>query len=101
MSKGVCLALPASYWYLQNFDIVALESTVDWFNFMSYDMHGSWDIKNEWTGPWANSHNNMTEIQLAFDLLWRNDISPEKVTMGMSYHSRTFTLTTPGCNNPG
>ncbi|KAL6885783.1 chitinase [Trichoderma evansii] len=73
--RGVSMALPASYWYLQHFDI--------------------------WTGPWANSHTNLTDIQLGLDLLWRNKISPSKVTMGMSYYARTFTLTDPGCNKPG
>lgn len=28
--------------YLQNFDIVALEKLVDWFNVMTYDLHGTW-----------------------------------------------------------
>lgn len=101
LNKGVSMAIPASYWYLQDFDIVKLEATVDWFNLMSYDMHGSWDIDNEHTGPWVNSHSNMTEIQLALDLLWRNDISPSKVTMGMSYYSRSFTLTDPDCSDLG
>ncbi|KAL5349117.1 hypothetical protein ACLOAV_005405 [Pseudogymnoascus australis] len=99
--RGTSMALPASFWYLQNFDIKALESQVDWFNIMSYDMHGSWDIDNEWLGPWANSHTNMTDIQLALDLLWRNDISPSKVTMGMAFYSRSFTLTDPACSDPG
>ncbi|UKZ48214.1 hypothetical protein TrVGV298_002450 [Trichoderma virens] len=99
--RGVSMALPASYWYLQHFDIVKLEEHVNWFNLMTYDMHGSWDIDNKWTGPWANSHTNLTDIQLGLDLLWRNKISPSKVTMGMSYYARTFTLTDPGCNKPG
>ncbi|EFY94032.1 glycoside hydrolase family 18 protein [Metarhizium robertsii ARSEF 23] len=99
--KGVSMAIPASYWYLQHFDIAALEAAVDWFNLMSYDMHGAWDIDNRWTGPWANAHTNITEIQLALDLLWRNNINPNKVTMGMSFYSRSFTLTKPSCNKPG
>ncbi|KAG6006481.1 hypothetical protein E4U21_007025 [Claviceps maximensis] len=99
--RGVSMALPASYWYLQNFDVVRLQEHVDWFNLMTYDMHGAWDIDNKWTGPWANSHTNLTEIQLGLDLLWRNDIRPEKVTIGMSYYARTFTLTDPACRVPG
>ncbi|KAI1182685.1 chitinase [Nemania serpens] len=99
--RGNSMAIPASYWYLQHFDIKKLESYVDWFNLMSYDMHGSWDIDNKFTGPYANSHTNMTEIQTALDLLWRNDIDPTKVTMGMGFYSRTFTLTDPSCNHVG
>ncbi|KAK1532412.1 glycosylhydrolase family 18-9 [Colletotrichum costaricense] len=99
--KSVSLTLPSSFWYLQHFDIKNLEKHVDWFNIMSYDIHGSWDIDNKWTGPYANSHTNMTEIQDALDLLWRNDIKPEKVTFGMSFYSRSFTLQNAGCNTPG
>lgn len=43
---GVTATLPSSYWYLRGFDIVNLASYVDWFNFMSYDIHGTWDGDN-------------------------------------------------------
>ncbi|EEU35524.1 uncharacterized protein NECHADRAFT_106591 [Fusarium vanettenii 77-13-4] len=99
--KGISLTLPSSYWYLQHFDIKNLQRSIDWFNIMSYDIHGSWDIDNEHTGPWVNSHTNLTEIQDALDLLWRNDIKPEKVVMGMSFYSRSFTLSDPKCTKPG
>ncbi|KAL4723086.1 hypothetical protein ACLX1H_010327 [Fusarium chlamydosporum] len=101
LKKAVSMALPASYWYLQGFDIQSLESTLDWFNIMTYDVHGSWDIDNKWTGPWVNSHTNMTEIQMGLDLFWRDGISPSKITMGMGFYSRTFTLTDPKCSSPG
>lgn len=60
-----------------------------------------WDIDNEWTGPYANSHTNMTEIQAGLDLLWRNDVKADKVVFGMSYYTRSFTLVDPSCNTPG
>lgn len=101
LKKGLSLTLPSSYWYLQHFDIKNLEEHVDWFNIMSYDIHGSWDIDNDWTGPYANSHTNLTEIQDALDLLWRNDINPDKVVMGMAYYTRSFTLVDPSCSDPG
>lgn len=34
---GITVTLPTSYWYLQNFDLVGMQSSVDWFNLMSYD----------------------------------------------------------------
>lgn len=40
---GLSITLPASYWYLQHFDLVNLAKNVDWFNVMSYDLHGTWD----------------------------------------------------------
>ncbi|KAK1622587.1 hypothetical protein BDP81DRAFT_485358 [Colletotrichum phormii] len=99
--KLVSLTLSSSFWYLQHFDLKELQKHVDWFNVMSYDLHGSWDIHNKFTGPYADSHTNMTEIQDALDLIWRNDVPPEKVTFGMFFYSRSFTLQNAGCNTPG
>lgn len=42
------MAIPASFWYLQHFDIVRLQSSVDWFNVMTYDVHGAWDLTTDW-----------------------------------------------------
>lgn len=33
--NGVTVTIPASYWYLQHFDIVKLEKSIDFFNVMS------------------------------------------------------------------
>ena len=44
---GVTATLPSSYWYLKGFDVKNLEQYVDWFNFMSYDIHGTWDGANK------------------------------------------------------
>jgi chitinase len=69
---------------------------------MSYDIHGPWDIGGrKWTQPFVNSHTNLTEIQSALDLLWRNRIDPKKVVLGLAFYSRTFTLTNPKCSEPG
>ncbi|OAL56200.1 glycoside hydrolase [Pyrenochaeta sp. DS3sAY3a] len=99
--KGLSVTLPSSYWYLQHFDIKALENSVDWFNMMLYDLHGTWDLKSKWTGPFVNAHTNLTEIQDSLDLLWRNDINPDKVVFGMGFYGRSFTLQNPGCSTPG
>ncbi|PGH27225.1 hypothetical protein AJ80_01182 [Polytolypa hystricis UAMH7299] len=100
-SWGISMAIPASYWYLQNFDIAALEPLVDWFNLMSYDIHGKWDQYNEWTGPYVLGHTNVTEIESGVDLLRRNGINLWKISLGMGFYGRTFTLDDPKCNEPG
>jgi chitinase len=38
--NGLTMTLPASYWYLRHFDIVKLVQYVEFFNIMSYDLHG-------------------------------------------------------------
>ncbi|KAF7171570.1 hypothetical protein CNMCM5623_003945 [Aspergillus felis] len=97
----VSITLPASYWYLQHFDIVKLQRHVDFFNIMSYDLHGTWDQGNKWTGEYLNAHTNLTEIDRALELLWRNDIDSSKVVMGVAFYSRTYTVVDPGCVTPG
>ncbi|RKL14549.1 hypothetical protein BFJ70_g15708 [Fusarium oxysporum] len=99
--KGLTITLPASYWYLQYFDIKNLENTVDFFNIMSYDLHGAWDQNVNWTQPYLNAHTNLTEIESALDLLWRNDISPSKVVMGLGFYGRAFTMASGSCKEPG
>ncbi|KAK8131799.1 chitinase [Apiospora sp. TS-2023a] len=98
---GLSITIPTSYWYLQHFDIAAIEPYIDWFNVMSYDLHGTWDIDGgEWAGAVLNAHTNLTEIEKALDLVWRNDISPSKITLGMAFYGRTTTLI-GSCNTPG
>ncbi|KAJ5590784.1 CAZyme family GH18 [Penicillium hetheringtonii] len=98
---GLSITLPASYWYLQHFDIVNLEKHVDFFNIMSYDIHGKWDLGNEWVDPVLDSHTNLTEITNALDLLWRNDIKSEKVVLGLAFYGRVFAAADPKCMDPG
>lgn len=98
---GLSVTLPTSYWYLQHFDLESLDSSVDWFNFMSYDLHGTWDMGNKWTGAYLDAHTNLTEIKTALDLLWRNDIKPSKVNMGMAFYGRSVTLASSSCAEPG
>lgn len=98
---GVTMALPVAYWYLRHFDIKKVAPHVDFFNMMSYDLHGSWDKTIEWVGPYLNSHTNLTEITEYLDLLWRNDIPPAKVNMGLGFYTRHFTAASESCMSPG
>ncbi|KAF7899408.1 hypothetical protein EAE99_012329 [Botrytis elliptica] len=98
---GVSITLPASYWYLQYFDLEKLQKSVDFFNIMTYDMHGLWDKKSKWAGNFLNAHTNLTEITTALDLLWRNHINPSKVNLGLAFYARSFAMLDPTCSAPG
>ncbi|PWY71578.1 glycoside hydrolase [Aspergillus sclerotioniger CBS 115572] len=98
---GVSITLPASYWYLRGFDIVNLEPHVDFFNMMTYDIHGLWDATNKELGPYAFAHTNLTEINAAIELLWRNNINPARVNLGLGFYGRSFTMKNPSCLKPG
>ncbi|RYC80920.1 hypothetical protein BFJ63_vAg16188 [Fusarium oxysporum f. sp. narcissi] len=74
---------------------------VDFFNIMSYDLHGAWDQGKNYTQPFLNVHSNLTEIDLALDLLWRNNIQSDKVVLGMGFYGRAFSVQSGTCTKPG
>lgn len=100
MRTGISATIPSSYWYLQGFDIKSMQNYLDWFNFMSYDIHGVWDSTNKFTGPYIRPHTNLTEITQGLDLLWRAGVNPDKVVLGLGWYGRSFTLSDPSCNTP-
>ena len=83
---------PSSYWYLRGFDIVAIDPVVDFLNLMTYDLHGTWDGTDPYIGAVALAHTNLTEIQQSLDLLWRNNINPSKVNLGIGFYGRSTSL---------
>ncbi|KAJ5970687.1 class V chitinase [Penicillium vulpinum] len=99
-SYGISVTLPSSYWYLQGFDLVTMLIYVDWFNLMSYDIHGGWDATNQYTGPYIRPHTNLTEIETGLDLLWMAGVKPSKVTLGLGWYGRSFTLQDSSCTYP-
>ncbi|KAJ4230943.1 hypothetical protein NW759_002926 [Fusarium solani] len=98
---GLTITLPASYWYLKGFNIVELEPYVDWYNIMTYDIHGVWDKHVEDIGNIAQAHTNLTEIDASLELMWRNNINPDRVVMGLGFYGRSFTMKDPKCMKAG
>ena len=84
---GLTITTPASYYYLKTFDLVNIAPVIDWFNVMTYDYHGVWDASKT-----VAAHTNLSEISETMDLFWRNSIDPEKVTLGLGFYGRSFTL---------
>ncbi|KAL2811726.1 hypothetical protein BDW59DRAFT_167964 [Aspergillus cavernicola] len=97
---GISVTLPASYWYLRWFDLQGMQENVDFLNIMTYNIHGVWDSSNKHTGPYIRPHTNITEIKQGLDLLWRNNIDPSLVNLGLGWYGRLFTLKDPSCNKP-
>ncbi|GAB1211409.1 hypothetical protein ATERTT37_000523 [Aspergillus terreus] len=97
----ITATLPSSYWYLKGFDIKGMSQYVDHFNFMSYDIHGTWDGNSEYTSSVVNPHTNISEIADGLNLLWRNNIDPAKVLLGLGFYGRSFTLKDTTCTTPG
>ena len=96
----VSFTAPTSYWYLRYFDLKGMAQHVDFVNFMSYDLHGTWDTKSP-TGGQVIAHTNLTEIKSALDLYWRNDVPAKKINLGLGFYGRSFQLAHPSCFQPG
>jgi len=78
-----------------------MEPYLSWFNVMTYDIHGVWDANIDSLGPYAQAHTNLTEIKMGLELLWRNNINPERVILGLGFYGRSFTMKDPGCMKAG
>ncbi|KEY64330.1 hypothetical protein S7711_09875 [Stachybotrys chartarum IBT 7711] len=98
--KEISFTAPTSYWYMRHFDITASAEAVDYVNVMSYDLHGIWDANNP-IGSQVLAHSNLTEIDLALDLFWRNNVDPAKINLGIGFYGRSFQLADPACHTPG
>ncbi|CAG8390691.1 unnamed protein product [Penicillium salamii] len=48
-----------------------------------------------------NAHTNLTEIQNSLDLLWRNNIPPNQVVLGLAFYGRAYTVADTTCTKPG
>ncbi len=97
---GISIALPASYWYLQYFDLMGIQDHVDWFNVMAYNLYKARDAISGVIGPHIAPHTSIIDIDAGFDLLWRAGVNPDKVVMGESWYGRSFTLKDPSCSEP-
>ncbi|KAF4951437.1 hypothetical protein FSARC_12920 [Fusarium sarcochroum] len=95
------MTLPASYSYLQYFDLKSLSQHVDWFNFMSFDLHGAFRTPDSWINNKLNAHTNLTEIADAVDLLWRSGVPSSNVNLGLAFYSRTLTASSSDCIHKG
>ncbi|RYP24055.1 hypothetical protein DL765_000783 [Monosporascus sp. GIB2] len=96
----ISTAIPSSYWYLRGFSLERMQRQLDYFNLMSYDIYGMWDLDNQWTGPYLKGHTDWSKIEQGLDLLWRNGVKPENVVMGFGFYGRSFTMEDSNCIQP-
>ncbi|THV55841.1 hypothetical protein BGAL_0003g00830 [Botrytis galanthina] len=99
-SYGISFTAPSSYWYLQWFDLPGMILYADWINLMTYDLHGTWDSTDP-IGSIVQAHTNLTEIKDSVELLWRVNVPPEKVVLGLGFYGRSFQLSDTSCGSPG
>ena len=89
------------YWYLRGSDPKGMEPYVDWFGFMSYDLHGFWDADNPSLGNIIRPQTDIRDIVNDTLPLWFDFLDPKKVNFGLAYYGRGFTVSDTKCMYPG
>ncbi|CAI4210330.1 unnamed protein product [Parascedosporium putredinis] len=105
-SKSVSIAAPASYWYLQWFPMKDIGKVVDYIIYMTYDLHGQWDVNNEYAQPGCKSgtclrsHVNKTETESALSMVTKAGVPSTKLFIGISSFGRSFKMAKKDCKGP-
>ncbi|KAH6699006.1 glycoside hydrolase superfamily [Leptodontidium sp. MPI-SDFR-AT-0119] len=96
---GISIALPADYTYVQHFDVATLSQSIDFFNFMTYDLHGPWEAGT--LGATLRAPSSVADIGNALLPLWYANVPPSKINIGLSMYGRSYTLQDPNCAELG
>ncbi|KAK0620501.1 hypothetical protein B0T14DRAFT_586889 [Immersiella caudata] len=104
--KTVSFAAPASYWYLRHFPIAEIAKVADYIVYMTYDLHGQWDVGGKYAaegcelGNCLRSHVNKTETINSLALITKAGVPAYKVFVGISSYGRSFKMAQVGCREP-
>ena len=83
-----------------------MASTVDYFVYMTYDLHGQWDVGNKWAipscagGNCLRSHVNKTETYNALAMITKAGVDSTKLVVGVTSYGRGFRMSNPSCSGP-
>ncbi|KAJ6016093.1 hypothetical protein N7540_010684 [Penicillium herquei] len=101
--KIISIAAPASYWYLKAFPISEISEVVDYIIYMTYDLHGTWDLGDSsaqsgcTAGDCLFSHVNLTETMYSLAMITKAGVATNSVMVGVASYGRSFEMTTEGC----
>ncbi|GFR85183.1 chitinase-3-like protein 1 [Elysia marginata] len=83
---------------LAGYDVKKLNKYVDFFNLMSYDLHGGWSPTIGHHAPltggnsWAAAKSKPENVEKAVNLWLKLGADPEKLVMGLAFYGKTFKL---------
>ncbi|RYP74900.1 hypothetical protein DL769_003913 [Monosporascus sp. CRB-8-3] len=104
--KILAIAAPASYWYLRHFPIADISKVVSYIVYMTYDLHGQWDVDNKFVSPGCpegnclRSHVNSTITKNALAMVTKAGVQANKIMVGVSSYGRSFKMAEAGCTDP-
>ncbi|KAK6438097.1 hypothetical protein LTR95_005700 [Oleoguttula sp. CCFEE 5521] len=93
---GVSITYPGLQKYQSAFDVLAIEPWIDWFNVINYNLHCQNDTISSST---TAAHANIKDFDNAFAALWAQGIVPAKVTLGLGFYGRSYTLPSTQCRD--
>lgn len=96
--KTLSIAIPASYWYLKNYPIKDMQANIDYQVFMTYDIHGTWDLDKD---PHVKCHTNKTEVVDALKMLDKAGVAIGKTYGGLANYGRSYKLSSSSCTGVG
>ena len=88
---------PPDFVYLAGFDPKGMESYVNFFNYMSYDLHGPWEAST--LGAQVRPQTSIVDINSTMLPLWFNGVDPSKINLGIAYYGRGYTLSDASCTD--
>ncbi|KAL8979047.1 MAG: hypothetical protein Q9205_005527 [Flavoplaca limonia] len=88
---GISATLPPDA-YLRGFNAKGMEQYIDFFNYLSYDLRAPLSANSK-----VSSHSDIREIAKAAAALWKAQVDPKKVNLGLSKAGRGYTLSDTKC----
>ncbi|KAG9250035.1 uncharacterized protein F5Z01DRAFT_695689 [Emericellopsis atlantica] len=101
--KSLAIAAAASFWYLKGFPIKDMAPVLDYIIFMTYDLHGQWDVGREWSmdgceaGNCLRSHVNATQTFDSLVMMTKAGVLSHKVVVGVTSYGRSFKMADATC----
>lgn len=88
------MAIPVGNWYGQWFQFDLLNNSVDWFNAMTYDFHGSWTNHSGHNAPLyspGSSVDNCGSVDEGIKYLhYQRGIPSAKIVLGLAFYGKKF-----------
>ena len=83
----ISVASPAGYDKIANFNLAGLAPSVDYFNLMAYDFHGTWERSTGHQSAFTGDANGY-DVKTAVDLYLAAGVAPGKVVLGAPLYTR-------------
>ncbi|KAH8662429.1 glycoside hydrolase superfamily [Xylariales sp. PMI_506] len=99
-SYGISATLPADWGSISGFDPAGMASSVDFFNYMAYDIHG-WGIDSGTDQKVVTYPASIVDIATDLLPLWADDVDPSLVNLGIPLYGRGYTLSSASCTTTG